>query len=78
MHRISVVDVNCDAITIISISSLLVIIITTTISKEMVTISIDGRSKLLLHSTKFQNIKSQCTRAAHLLLSSQLVRIRIA
>ena len=72
MHRISVVDVDGDAIIIssisisisISISSMLVIIIATTISKELVAISIDGRCKLLLYSAKFQNIKSQCTRAA--------------
>jgi hypothetical protein len=63
MYRISVVDVDGDAIIIISISSMLVIIIATTISKELVAISIGGRRKLLLHSTKFQNIKSQCTSA---------------
>jgi hypothetical protein len=68
MHRISVVDVDGDAIIIssisISISSMLVIIIATTISKELVAISIGGRCKLLLYSAKFQNIKSQCTRCA--------------
>ena len=58
MHRISVIDVDGDAIIIssisISISSMLVIIIATTISKELVAISIGGRCKLLLCSAKFQ------------------------